>query len=61
MQKKTLEINPRAPLIEGLLEKVDDLDGDYESSEAAELGETVNVLWHTALVKSGFSIPDPNA
>lgn len=75
MMKKTLEINvsrlsfrssaltisgreqPRAPLIEGLLEKVEDLDGD----EDVDLSDTVNVLYQTALVKSGFTIPDPNA
>lgn len=26
----------------------------------AELGETVQVLWQTALVRSGFTVPDPN-
>ena len=52
---------PRAPLIEGLLEKVEDLDGETDSSEASDLNDTVNVLYQTALVKSGFNIPDPNA
>lgn len=42
-QKRTFEINPKHPLIEGLLEKVEEVEGD-EAGEA-ELRETVAVLW----------------
>lgn len=55
---QTFEINPKHPLIEGLLEKVEEADVDAKVSE--EMRETVQVLWETALVKSGFSVPDPN-
>lgn len=53
---KNLEINPKSPLIEGLLERVKDLEEDEED---AELGETVRVLFDTTLVRSGFSVADP--
>lgn len=62
---KNLEINPKSPLIEGLLERVMDLgedaDHDEESSsaEVAELRETVRVLFDTTLVRSGFTVADP--
>lgn len=62
---KNLEINPKSPLIEGLLEKVLDLDlgnNDEEDTETspgeAELKETVQVLVDTTLVRSGFSVAD---
>ncbi|OCF61751.1 cation-transporting ATPase [Kwoniella mangroviensis CBS 10435] len=66
---KVLEINPKSPLIEGLLEKVLDLpqpdddeeDGDAKrtSEEEEELRETVRILFDTSLVRSGFSVADP--
>jgi heat shock protein beta len=52
--KKVLEINPRHPLIEGLLERVE--AGDAENDE--QLRDTVWTLWDTALVRSGFSLRD---
>jgi len=42
-QKKNFELNAKHPLIERLLEKVEDADGDEEV--ANELKETVQVLW----------------
>ncbi|KAI5480834.1 heat shock protein Hsp90 [Pseudohyphozyma bogoriensis] len=57
-QKRTFEINPKHPLIEALLEKVEEVDGDDFAE--AELRETVAVLWQTALVRSGFTVPDPS-
>lgn len=57
--KRTFEINPKHPLIEGLLQKVDEVEGDPDA--AVELKETVGVLWDTALVKSGFAVKDVNA
>lgn len=40
---------------------MEDLNGETETREASDLNDTVNVLYQTALVKSGFNIPDPNA
>lgn len=49
-QKKALEINPRHPLIQGLLESI-------------EVGEDVKdaiwTLWDTSMVRSGFPLKDP--
>lgn len=64
---KVLEINPKSPLIEGLLEKVlelpkadeEDEDALKKSDEEEELTETVRVLLDTTLVRSGFSVADP--
>lgn len=61
---KNLEINPKSPLMEGLLERVMDLgeeadDAESGSREVAELRETVRVLFDTTLVRSGFSVADP--
>ncbi|GAA5841717.1 hypothetical protein JCM11251_007063 [Rhodosporidiobolus azoricus] len=58
-QKKNFELNPKHPLVERLLEKVEEADGDEDA--AAELKETVDVLWQTALLKSAYQVPDPNA
>ncbi|GAA6041542.1 hypothetical protein JCM8097_004254 [Rhodosporidiobolus ruineniae] len=58
-QKKNFELNPKHPLIERLLEKVEEAEGDEDA--AAELRETVEVLWQTALLKSSYQVPDPNA
>lgn len=51
-QKKTLEINPRHPVIKSLLSKVndDDLDEDTE--------DLVGVLYDTAVLRSGYSVKD---
>ncbi|GAA5938814.1 hypothetical protein JCM1841_001128 [Sporobolomyces salmonicolor] len=59
MQKKNFEINPKHPLIERLLEKVEEAETDEGAAD--ELRETVNVLWQTALLKSSYAVPDPNA
>ncbi|GAA5860289.1 hypothetical protein JCM8547_003453 [Rhodosporidiobolus lusitaniae] len=58
-QKKNFELNPKHPLIERLLEKVEEAEGDEDAT--AELNETVEVLWQTALLKSSYQVPDPNA
>jgi heat shock protein beta len=57
---KVLEINPKSPLIEGLLERVLDLP-EEDSYDAQELRETVRVLFDTTLVRSGFSVADPTS
>lgn len=57
---KVLEINPKSPLIEGMLDKVLELpEDDHDSSDAVQLKETVRVLFDTTLVRSGFSVADP--
>ncbi|GAA6022164.1 hypothetical protein JCM11491_005112 [Sporobolomyces phaffii] len=57
-QKKNFELNAKHPLVERLLEKVEDAEHDEDA--AAELRETVKVLWQTALLKSSYTIPDPS-
>ncbi|KAJ8297226.1 ATP-dependent permease MDL1, mitochondrial [Rhodotorula toruloides] len=55
MQKKNFELNPKHPLIERLLEKVDEAGDDEDA--LAELKESVQ----TALLKSSYQVPDPNS
>ncbi|KDQ64486.1 hypothetical protein JAAARDRAFT_117992 [Jaapia argillacea MUCL 33604] len=60
-KQKLLEINPRSPLIEGLLRRVEQLpsdedERDLESEE--ELREVTSILIDGALVRSGFDVPD---
>jgi heat shock protein beta len=60
---KVLEINPRSPLIEGLLRRVEQLpeDGEEPDAEAeAELNEVASILIDGALVRSGFEVTDSN-
>ncbi|KAF7352824.1 HSP90-domain-containing protein [Mycena venus] len=60
---KVLEINPRSPLIEGLLRRVEQLpeDGEEPDAEAeAEIKEVASILIDGALVRSGFEVPDSN-
>lgn len=42
-QKKNFELNAKHPLIERLLEKVEDAEHDQEAQK--ELKETIQVLW----------------
>ncbi|KAF8974761.1 Hsp90 protein-domain-containing protein [Flammula alnicola] len=63
VKAKQLEINPRSPLIEGLLRRVKDLptDEDEQDVEAEdELREVTSILIDGALVRSGFEVPDSN-
>ena len=58
---KVLEINPRSPLIEGLLKRVEQLRGEDEERDLEaedELREVTSVLIDGALVRSGFEVPD---
>ncbi|KAF7355281.1 Heat shock protein [Mycena sanguinolenta] len=60
---KVLEINPRSPLIEGLLRRVQQLPEDSEERDEeteAELNEVASILIDGALVRSGFEVPDSN-
>lgn len=63
LKAKFLEINPRSPLIEGLLRRVKDLpteedERDLEAEE--ELREVASILIDGALVRSGFEVPNSN-
>lgn len=61
---KVLEINPRSPLIEGLLKRVEQLPGEDEERDLEaedELREVTSVLIDGALVRSGFEVPDSHS
>lgn len=61
-QKKILEVNPHHPLIEALLDRVSEFDGDDAAAqEDADLDETVSILYDTSLVRSGFNVREPPA
>merc|ERR1711899_216146 len=51
-QKKTLEINPRHPLIKELLRRVEDNPEDKTSKDMATM------MFNTATLRSGFSLKD---
>lgn len=55
---KLLEINPRSPLIEGLLKRVEQLPTEEEERDLE--AEVAAVLVDGALVRSGFGVPDSN-
>jgi heat shock protein 90kDa beta len=60
---KVLEINPRSPLIDGLLRRVEQLsseENDRDHEAEAELREVASILIDSALVRSGFDVPDSN-
>jgi heat shock protein beta len=58
--KKTFEINPKHPLIQGLLTKVEEA-GEDDATASDELSQVIRVLWDTSLVRSGFTVPDTNS
>ena len=57
-----MEINPRSPLIEGLLRRVKGLpsEGEDDLEAVQELKEIASILIDGALVRSGFEVPDSN-
>ncbi|KAI5123403.1 hypothetical protein M0805_006109 [Coniferiporia weirii] len=60
-KQKLLEINPKSPLIEGLLRRVEllpDEDEERDYDAEAELTEVATILIDGALVRSGFEVPD---
>lgn len=62
-KQKNLEINPKSPLIEGLLKRVKQLPGEDEEPDLEaeeELREVTSILVDGALVRSGFDVPDAN-
>ncbi|XP_071960822.1 endoplasmin-like [Antedon mediterranea] len=54
-QKKTLEINPKHPLVKELLQRV---ESDAEDATAIDLA---NVMFETAVLRSGYALEDPAA
>ncbi|KAI0824788.1 heat shock protein Hsp90 [Trametes gibbosa] len=62
-KQKVLEVNPRSPLIEGLLRRIEQLPTDEEERDPEaeeELKEVATVLVDGALVRSGFAVTDSN-
>ncbi|CCA70224.1 related to HSP82-Heat shock protein [Serendipita indica DSM 11827] len=62
-KQKVLEINPRSPLIEGLLKRVMALpveETERDKEEEAELREVVQILIDGALIRSGFEVMESN-
>ncbi|KAH0839764.1 Hsp90 protein-domain-containing protein [Lanmaoa asiatica] len=62
-KQKVLEINPRSPLIEGLLHRVEQLEADGVARDedlGTELQEVAAILIDGALVRSGFDVADSN-
>merc|ERR1712058_211043 len=51
-QKKTLEINPRHPLIKELLRRIEDNPADKTASDMAVM------MYNTATLRSGYSLKD---
>ena len=61
--QQVLEINPRSPLIEGLLRRIEQLPAEEEERDIEaedELREVATVLVDGALVRSGFAVTDSN-
>lgn len=60
-KQRILEINPKSPLIEGLLARVEELTSEEKDLEVEkELKEVASVLIDGALVRSGFQVHDSN-
>lgn len=57
LAKKTLELNPHHPVMRHLLESVKENDGEIPEEEQ----EYAKLLFHMALLNSGFQIEDPSA
>lgn len=57
LAKKTLELNPHHPVMRHLLESVKENDGEIPESEQ----EYAKLLFHMALLNSGFQVEDPSA
>jgi heat shock protein beta len=60
-RQKVLELNPRSPLIEGLLRRVERLQEEnveHDAEAEENLKEVAAILIDGALVRSGFNVPD---
>ncbi|PQQ11358.1 hypothetical protein Pyn_33321 [Prunus yedoensis var. nudiflora] len=51
--KRVLEINPRHPIIKELRERV------VKNAEDESVKQTAQLIYQTALMESGFNLPDP--
>ncbi|KAF5393835.1 hypothetical protein D9757_000038 [Collybiopsis confluens] len=63
LKARVLEINPRSPLIEGLLKRVEALPDEEEGRDIEaeeELEEVASILYDGALIRSGFEVPSTN-
>ncbi|EGN93056.1 hypothetical protein SERLA73DRAFT_79097 [Serpula lacrymans var. lacrymans S7.3] len=60
-KQKVLEINPRSPLIEGLLRRVQHVYSEEDTEAELELKEVASILIDGALVRSGFEVPNSNS
>ncbi|KAF8639823.1 hypothetical protein AX17_001079 [Amanita inopinata Kibby_2008] len=63
LKAKVLEINPRSPLIEGLLQRIESLPTEPEQKDLEaeeELKEVTSILIDSALVRSGFEVQNAN-
>ena len=64
-KQRMLEINPKSPLIQGLLSKVLQIKEAEEAEEIdneaeEELKEVISIMIDGALVRSGFEVVDNN-
>lgn len=60
---KVLEVNPKSPLIEGLLRRVENMgenDEERDPVDEEELVEAASILIDGALIRSGFEVSDSN-
>ncbi|KAH8090583.1 putative cation-transporting ATPase [Filobasidium floriforme] len=66
---KILELNPKSPLVEGLLERLLEMpsfdedineEGTGPTADELELRESAAILIDTALIRSGFNVKDSN-
>jgi heat shock protein beta len=62
-KQKLLEVNPRSPLMEGLLRRIEELPSEDEGRDVEaeeQLKEVVAILIDGALVRSGYDVTDSN-
>lgn len=61
-RQKVLEVNPRSPLIQGLLHRIEQIVDEDEGNDRdiQELREVASILIDGALVRSGFDVADSN-
>jgi HSP90 family molecular chaperone len=57
--KKTMEVNPRHPIIAELLKRAEALGEGDEATE--EIKDVAKILYDSALLNSGFSMDEPKA
>jgi len=60
MSKKTMEINPRHPVIKDLKDKVAAFSDEEKETAPAQVKDVANLMYDTALLTSGFTLGDLN-